>query len=260
MDQAWSLGVRAADTALSYGSHEAVNRLAAWSRSNGNAFAVTAKLGRPVVNGEICPDYSASGLRSEFEVYLRAGLKIDTVLLKDPPPEVLTSGKWEHVLNDAIGEMPGLNFGFSTHNLAACCTIPPPNCRAIAQIPINAVNWQEAAAALGALDQVGFDVWAMQPLAAGFLTASQSPEKKLHPDDWRTVYPEAVLRRKRHVAQTVADRLSQAAPHLPIAASALLFLLGEPRLQKIIIGPRLPHHLEACAMALNAYAQQVECA
>lgn len=251
MDAAWALGLRVTETALSYGSGTALRRLAEWQASRGHGFEVVAKLGRPVVDGRILPDYTPDALLREFDTYLAHDFEVTTVLVKDPPAEDIRSGRWEHNLDRIKAIWPGLRIGFASHNLAACGEVPEPSCNAIVEIEANAVNWIVAEATLDHLTSGSFEVWVMQPLAGGFLTADSDIHARLHPADWRNVYPESILERKRIFAARASNLLQAAMPCVPIAAAAHAFLLSQPTVRRVVIGPRLVGHLGDVARAVD---------
>ncbi|MGR3626505.1 MAG: aldo/keto reductase [Limimaricola sp.] len=258
LDAAWALGIRVAETALSYGSGTALRRLAAWQAARGRGFSVVAKLGRPVAGGRIRPDCTPEGLLRELDTYLAYGLEVTGVLVKDPPPEDIPSGNWEHSLSRIAARHPGLALGFASHNLAACGVVPARESPAIAEIEANAANWLLAEASVTHLKRSGFETWAMQPLAGGLLTAAPGLHARLHPADWRNVYPEETLERKRDFAALAADRLRAAAPNVSVAASAHAFLLSQPSVGRVVIGPRLVRHLNDIARALALSHEHLE--
>lgn len=251
MDAAWHLGLRTVDTALSYGSGTALRRIAEWQASRSHCFAVVAKVGRPVIDGEIRPDYTPDALLRELDVYLEHGLNVATVLIKDPPSDDITSGRWEAHLSRIMAEYPRVRTGFASHNLVASREAPMPSCKAVVEIEANAANWILSELALRHLASLGVETWAMQPLAGGFLTAQQSMQDRLHPADWRNVYPKDVLDRKHTFAARAARAFGQVMPGVSIAVAAHAFLLSQPLVQRVVIGPRHLDHFDDITHALQ---------
>jgi aryl-alcohol dehydrogenase-like predicted oxidoreductase len=243
MDAAWELGIRSVDTAVSYGSGCAVERVAAWQRMHGLSFKTTAKLGRPLIDGVIRPDYTIDSLRRELDRIIDAGLTVDTVLIKDPPSGAIISGRWEEWLDPIIAESPELTGGFSSHLLAECRAAAEPQRASVAQIEANVMNWPIAEGCVQHLAGKKFEVWAMQPLAAGILTASTPLARELHPEDWRRMYPLDLLEARQTRSAKIAKQLRNAAPNFSVATSALVFLIADPRIGRVVIGPRLPQHM-----------------
>ena len=251
LDEIWRMGIRLADTAPSYGSRCAIRRLAAWQALTGHTLKIVAKLGRPLVDGQIVPNYDASALLRELEEYDVMGLRVETVLIKDPPSADLRSGRWEEYLTPLLQERPSLSYGFSSHDHGACAHLPKPSSSIIAQIEANAVNWQLAGPIAQHLNDLGTEVWAMQPLDAGFLTAETRLVDTIHPEDWRRTLPDDLLDARQARSHVVAKTLSRAAPGLSVAAAAFVFLLSQPSIGRIVIGPRKVWHLDAVQEAIT---------
>ncbi|MFE2533491.1 aldo/keto reductase [Streptomyces sp. NPDC059371] len=260
MDRAWEAGLRIIDTAPGYGAGEGLRRVGQWQRTRGRWWRNVAKPGRPLTGRGPVSDLSLPGLVAEIEYGAAFAGRPGYILVKDPDIRSFSDGSLAETLRSLENRFPAATVGVASHfpetlaEFAERCH--PPGAR-IAQIELNAVNHRVACPAAGRLDARGWEVWAMQPLAYGFLA---------HPDfvpipgtDWRSHLPaetQAVMRAAaRGFARAVHSVREPGSPPTARttapAAWAIAFCLSVPSVKRIVIGPKNAAQLEAALHAVD---------
>ncbi|WP_158715518.1 aldo/keto reductase [Streptomyces sp. NRRL S-481] len=205
-------------------------------------------------------DLSLSGLMAEIEC--GAGLTGEPayILVKDPEARSYTDGSLAAALDSLDRRFPSLTIGVASHLPEALADFAASGLAGrtrVAQIELNAVNHRVAVPAAERLAACGWEVWAMQPLAYGFLAR---PDLSLSPGaDWRARIPagtQATMRAAARSFSRAVRTLRGAGPAVDLgpaelAAWAIAFCLSVPAVARTVIGPKNPAQLDAAISALH---------
>ena len=249
MDAAWEAGITAFDTADAYGGGRSESFIGSWMRSRGVRPALTTKTFNPMSEGAdrgLAPDR----IRRQFETSLeRLGVdRVDVYLAHamDPDtPVVETAAAFAELQHaEAIRGWGGSNVD------AAWIEAVQP---AVVQ---NSYSLLERAGDPEVLDlcareRIAFTPFS--PLAGGWLTGKYRRGEEPPPGSRMTLRPGPY----RHLQEDrVFDALeafeerARARGTTP-AALAIAWLLADPRVTAVVIGPRRPDHLQPAVEALS---------
>ncbi|MEU6492235.1 aldo/keto reductase [Streptomyces sp. NPDC046984] len=260
MDHAWEAGIRIVDTAPAYGAGEGLRRVGRWQQTRGRRWRIAAKPGRPHAQHGPVSDLSLRGLMDEIECGTELTDEPAYVLVKDPDARSYADGSLAAALDSLEKRFPNLTIGVASHLPAALADFAASRLvgrTRVAQIELNAVNHRVAIPAAERLAACGWEVWAMQPLAYGFLA---------HPDlspspgaDWRARIPartQATMRAAARSFSRAVLTLRDAEPVVDLgstdlAAWAIAFCLSVPAVARTVIGPKNPAQLDAAIAALH---------
>ncbi|WP_225860970.1 aldo/keto reductase [Streptomyces triticiradicis] len=205
-------------------------------------------------------DLSLPGLVAEVEHGAELTGHPTCILVKDPCSRSYTDGSLAEALCSLENRFPGTTIGVASHLPEALAEFAEnyrqPGTR-IAQIELNAVNHRVACPAAARLAAGGWEVWAMQPLAYGFLAR---PDFAPTPGtDWRAGLPAEAQRAMRAAARSFVRGVASAREpgHLleegaiPPAAWAIAFCLSVPSVTRTVIGPKNAAQLEDALLALD---------
>lgn len=250
-DRAWQLGIRLVDTAPGYGGGEGLRRLADWHRRRPHRFSIAAKPGRYRTDAGMVSDIRLKTLLAEVTAGETQVGSPAYVLVKDPPASTYHDGSLMRVLRALAMRLPAATVGVASHLPTDLAGLPPPGGRWIAQIELNALNRTVSVPAADALAAAGWEVWAMQPLAYGYLARAHL---QVHPRrDWRALIPPQVCSGLRLGAAAFAARLSLT-DTASRAAAAIAFCLSVRSVSRVVVGPKHPGQLDAVVRALEMVA------
>ncbi|MDH6113589.1 aryl-alcohol dehydrogenase-like predicted oxidoreductase [Kitasatospora sp. MAP12-15] len=251
LDRAWELGMRTVDTAPGYGGGDGLRRLAAWQRSRGRTWNIAAKPGRPRINGVPTNRIGPTELLAEVAVGARLVGEPRFVLVKDPSPQSYQDGSLVEALDLLEETLPGVTVGVAGHLHASLLRLPPPPRRRVAQIELNGVNRHVSVPAGEALAGIGWEVWAMQPLAYGFLARPDDDPGTRSQEDWRSLLPSATRTGLRAAADAFIRSAGAGEGQADRAATAIAFCLSIPAVSRVLVGPKTPQQLDAVMAALD---------
>ena len=200
--------------------------------------SVVGKFVRLIFDGSARPDDRSGALRRDPSVYLGLGLDVDTVLVKDPLKAEIRFPRWGARPDAICAEHSAPATGFAGHRLAALAVLPRPSSPAIAEIGANVSTCVTAGPRNRAFGAQGLGMWAMQLLADGFLNADPAMPDRLHPADRRNAHSEDSAEWKRESAARARAAPRAAAADFGDAASAHVFLLPDPLIDRVAIGRR----------------------
>jgi aryl-alcohol dehydrogenase-like predicted oxidoreductase len=248
-DRAWAMGMRVADTAPAYGGGAGLRRLAAWQRSRRVRWRVSAKPGRPWTAGGPASTLDQDDLLAEVQATADLVGPPAYVLIKDPDPASYHDGRLDRALDRLERRLPGVTVGVAGHLPEAVLALRRPERPRVAQIELNAVNRFVSVPAAVRLAAAGWEVWAMQPLAYGFLARpDRGPE---HDQDWRGRIPAHVRTALGAAARAFAGAAGAGPGPDERAAAAIAFCLSVPAVSRVVVGPRHPRQLDAVPAALK---------
>jgi aryl-alcohol dehydrogenase-like predicted oxidoreductase len=253
MDTAWELGLRHFDTADAYGGGRSETMIGRWCAARGVRPAITTKTFNPMDAGAdhgLAPERVERQLAASLE---RLGTDhVELYLAHEYDPDVPladTIGVFEAArAKGSIGAYGVSNFDAA--QLAEAVTAGAPTCVQ------NAFSLLERGDEHGVLDLCAeHDVAyaAFGPLAGGWLTGKYRRGQSFPEGSRMTQRPEPYAHFLRDGVFDALETLERMAREHGISMSgmALAWLLGEPRLTSVIVGPTRPAHLEPVREALE---------
>ncbi|HEX9063859.1 MAG TPA: aldo/keto reductase [Streptosporangiaceae bacterium] len=251
MDAAWETGIRHFDTADAYGGGHSETVIGQWIAARGVRPALTTKTFNPMTAGGdhgLAPERIARQLRASLD---RLGTgSVELYLAHDFDPGVPlaeTFGAFEAALADGTVLGYGVS-NFSRDQLRAALAAGRPSaiqnsCSLLAR---------EDESLLGLCADHGVAYQAFGPLAGGWLTGKYRRGEDFPPGSRMTQRPEPYQRFRSAATFDALDRLGTVAAQrgLSMAGLALAWLLADPRVTQVVIGPGRPEHLIPVAEAL----------
>ena len=253
MDAAWELGVRHFDTADAYGGGRSETMIGNWIRSRGELPLLTTKTYNPMYEGAdhgLAPDRIDRQLHSSLE---RLGVeRVDLYLTHEFDPDVapgLVVETLERLRGEGLIAATGLS-NYDERQLRA--TLDAGHVDALQNSFSLLVRGDESEVLpLCAREQVSYTVYS--PLAGGWLTGKYRRGEPFPGGSRMTQRPEGYA---AFVDDSIFDALealeaNATARGISMAGLALSWLLAEPRLAGIAVGPMRPEHLEPVREALE---------
>jgi aryl-alcohol dehydrogenase-like predicted oxidoreductase len=253
LDAALDAGITLLDTANTYGGGRSEEWLGRWLASRGvrDEVVLTTKVGNAVGPGPDERGLSATHIRGQVEASLRRLRtdRIDLYLTHAPDPRTPieeTLAAFEDLRN--AGKIR--YFGLSN---AGATEIEQAGARLTTLQIGHSILEPADPATLDACRRHGVGVTAYSPLAGGWLARDYRPGQPYPAGSRMTLRPEPYRDIERHAAAGVIDTLrAKASEHgASLPAFALAWVLAEPAVQAVIIGPRRPGHLEPALAALD---------
>jgi aryl-alcohol dehydrogenase-like predicted oxidoreductase len=252
MDAAWELGLRHFDTADAYGGGRSETMIGRWMRSRGVRPAITTKTYNPMTAGadrglapeRIARQHASSLERLEVE-------RIDLYLAHEFDPVVpleATFDAFDALVADGTVGAYGVS-NFDAAQLARACDLGPV--RAI-QNSCSLLDRTDEAAVLPLCEERSVGYLAFGPLAGGWLACRYRRGEPFPAGSRMTQRPEPY---ERYVDDRIFDaldvlRTAAGARGISMAGLALAWLLADPRIVQVVIGPSRPEHLAPVREAL----------
>ncbi len=242
MDAAWGSGVRRFDTASSYGGGNSERTIGAWVRERRpEGLVLASKVFHPVREGDDWGLAPARIRRVVGESLERLSVeRIDAYLIHEPDPST--------PLADALSalealERDGLIGAIGISNVDAAYLA-----EAIELAPVAVVQNEYSLLARDAEREVlplcaehGIEFQAFSPLAGGWLTGKYTREGLFPAGSRMTLRPGPYA---EFVREDVFHSLEQLAQRGDPATLALAWILANPLVGAVVVGPRRPAQLE----------------
>lgn len=252
MDAAWELGIDHFDTADAYGGGRSERIVGAWIASRGVRPMVTTKTFNPMDAGAdfgLAPDRIARQFESSLE-----RLGVDSVELYlahefDPDvPLVDTLGAFEELRAAGRVRAYGVS-NFDAAQLSAALAAGEP--QAI-QNEHSLLARRDEDAVLPLCGRASVSYLVFSPLAGGWLTGKYRRGQPFPAGSRMTQRPEPYA---PLVTDSTFDRLEglervARGREMSMAALALGWLLSDPRVTQVVVGPGRPEHLAPVRQAL----------
>ena len=251
MDAAWELGINVFDTADAYGGGRSETWIGRWRKRTGNDVVLSTKVFHSVEGDPSDRGLSRERILRQIDGSLtRLGVDhVDMYLIHEPDPET----PLEETL-DALDEVAraGKVRAIGASNVD----------RGWLERASSRVQWVQNSYSL--LDRESEDVLALctkqglgftpfSPLAGGWLTGKYRRGEPAPPDSRMTTRPEPYLHLDNEAVYSGLDRLAAAASErdVDIATLAFAWLLADPRITAVVVGPRRPEQLAPARAALD---------
>ena len=252
MDAAWDLGIEHFDTADAYGGGRSEATIGSWIRARGRRPLLTTKTYNPMQAGGdhgLAPERLERQLRSSLA---RLGVDhVDLYLTHEFDPEVAPERvveELERFRSRGLIRATGVS-NYDAAQLRA--TLAGGGVDAIQNSYSLLVRADEAEVLpLCARAQVSYTVYS--PLAGGWLTGKYRRGSAYPPGSRMTQRPEGYAAFLSDRVFDAVERLEElaAARGISTAALALSWLLANPDVTAIVVGPMHPGHLEPVREAL----------
>jgi aryl-alcohol dehydrogenase-like predicted oxidoreductase len=249
MDAAWSMGIRSFDTADAYGGGRSETWIGRWRAQTGNEPVLTTKVFHSVEGDPEDRGLSRGRILRQIDGSLaRLGVeRVDLYLIHEPDPltpveetlgaldEVVRAGKAREIgasnvdvewLEQAAGRITWVQNSYSLLD-------------------------RESEGVLEYCARHGIAFSPFGPLAGGWLTGKYRRGEPPPPGSRMTMRPEPYRRFEDERVYDGLERLADAAAARGVDMPTLAFawLLSDPRIAAVVVGPRRPEHLEPARAA-----------
>jgi aryl-alcohol dehydrogenase-like predicted oxidoreductase len=250
MDAAWEAGITTFDTADAYGGGRSETFIGEWLRSRRpDGIVLSTKTFNPMTQGAdhgLAPARVRRQVESSLE---RLGVgRVDLFLTHDWDPDVPiveTAG----ALDELVAEGKIGAYGLSNVDAAQLEEAVAAGSFAWVQNSYSLLDRGVEEGVLPLCEELGLGFTPFSPLAGGWLTGKYRRGAAVPEGSRMTMRPEPY----QHLEDdAVYDRLERLEEMGDPATLALGWLLGDPRVTAVIVGPRRPAHLEPALVALEA--------
>ena len=256
MDAAWARGVRRFDTASSYGGGRSEEMIGAWIRARRpERLSLTSKAFHPVYDGDDEGLAPARVRRVVRDSLARLGVeRIDLYLVHEPDPStplartLATLG--ELVDEGAIGAI-GVSNVDGRHLEQALALAPI----AVVQNEYSLLVRDSERDVLPLCAEHGIEFQVFSPLAGGWLTGKYERGAQFPAGSRMTLRPDPYA---GFVREEVFDSLEQLEQRGDPATLSLAWLLANPLVGAVVVGPRSAAHLESVWAALELGVDRAE--
>ena len=241
MDAAWEAGITTFDTADAYGGGRSESFIGAWVRSRRpDGIVLSTKTFNPMSEGAdhgLAPARVRRQLESSLQ---RLGVeRVDLFLTHDwdaDVPIAETAG----VLDELVGEGKIGGYGLSNVDGARLAEALGVGSFAWVQNSYSLLDREAEGEVLPLCADHGLGFEPFSPLAGGWLTGKYRRDAEIPAGSRMTMRPEPY----EHLRDdAVYDRLERLEAMGDPATLALSWLLSDPRVTAIVVGPRRPAHL-----------------
>jgi aryl-alcohol dehydrogenase-like predicted oxidoreductase len=246
MDAAWSLGIQAFDTADAYGGGRSETWIGRWMSSTGNRPRLTTKVFHSVEGDPADEGLAPERVRRQLEGSLeRLGVdRVDAYMVHEPDPETPVAATMEAFAElldrGAIGEIGASNVDVPWLEAA------------LAAAPVGVVQNSYSLLDRSSEDVLDFCAGrrirfeAFGPLAGGWLTGKYRRDAPAPEGSRMTMRPEPYRDFESAEVYDALERFEAAASQRGVDPPTLAFgwLLSDPRVGSVVVGPRRAEHLE----------------
>jgi len=250
MDAAWERGIRRFDTASSYAGGESERIIGRWLASRKpEGLALTSKLFHPVDPGDDAGLAPARVRRVARESLARLGVeRLDLLLAHEPDPATPladTLGAFEELVVEGLVAAYGVSNvdGAYLEEAVALGNV------SVVQNEYSLLARDVERDVLPLCARRGLRFQAFSPLAGGWLTGKYRRGESFPPGSRMTLRPDERLVRN-DAFETVEALAERGDP----ATLALAWVFANPRVDAVVVGPRMPAHLDPVFAALETPA------
>jgi aryl-alcohol dehydrogenase-like predicted oxidoreductase len=260
MDAAWELGITSFDTADAYGGGRSETMIGSWIRSRGHRPQITTKTYNPMDTGEDRGLSRARVLRQIQSSLGRLGVEqVEVYLAHDFDPETPieeTIATFEGLVEVGLTKAYGVS-NFDADQLRSVLSIGRP---AVLQNSYSLLDRADERKVLPLCAELGVGYTPFSPLAGGWLTGKYRRGEPPPPGSRMTLRPEPYEHLRAERTFDALERFAGAAARrdTDTAALAIAWLLAQPQVTAVIVGPRRPEHLEPAVRALDLHLTQAE--
>jgi aryl-alcohol dehydrogenase-like predicted oxidoreductase len=255
MDAAWEAGIPWFDTADAYGGGRSESFVGAWMGGTRNTPRLTTKTFNPMDAGADSGLSRDRILRQVESSLARLGVdRVDLYLAHEFDPDTPleeTMGTFEQLVERGWIGAYGVS-NFSAEQLKAALRAGRPS---VVQNSYSLLERGDEDGVLPLCVEHGVDYQAFSPLAGGWLTGKyrkgepypQGSRMTLRPEPYRDLQDERIF-----------DGLERLRERGDPATLALAWVVSNPAVSAIVVGPRRPQHLEPALAALELELSESE--
>jgi aryl-alcohol dehydrogenase-like predicted oxidoreductase len=253
MNAAWELGITSFDTADAYGGGRSETMIGNWIRSRGHRPELTTKTYNPMDAGEDRGLSPARMTRQLTSSLTRLGVEhVDLYLAHEFDPETPieeTTATFEGLVEVGMTRSYGVS-NFDGEQLRSVVSIGHP---AAVQNSYSLLERSDEREVLPLCAELGVAYTPFSPLAGGWLTGKYRRGEAPPPGSRMTLRPEPYEHLRSAETFDALDRFATAAAERETDAAtlAIAWLLAQPHVTAIVVGPRRPEHLEPAVRALD---------
>jgi aryl-alcohol dehydrogenase-like predicted oxidoreductase len=260
MDVAWELGLTTFDTADAYGGGRSETAIGNWIRSRGHRPELTTKTFNPMDAGE---DHGLSQARvtRQIESSLeRLGVdRVDSYLAHEFDPETPldeTLETFERLVETGRVRAYGVS-NFDAEQLRAALSIGNPG---VVQNSYSLLERGDEREVLPLCESFGVAFTPFSPLAGGWLTGKYKRGEEPPPGSRMKLRPGPYEHLRNDRTFDALDRLAELAARRGVDSPtlAIAWLLAQPHVTAVIVGPRTPEQLEPAVRALDLQLSTAE--
>jgi 1-deoxyxylulose-5-phosphate synthase len=260
MDAAWERGITAFDTADAYGGGRSETAIGRWLASSGRRPVITTKTYNPMARGA---DHGLS--RGRIERQIEASLErlgVDRVELylahefDAETPLAETVGTFESLVERGLIRAWGVS-NFDARRLESTLAIGRPACVQNSYSLLERVDERDVLP-LCAAHGIAYE--AFSPLAGGWLTGKYRRGEPAPAGSRMTLRPGPYEHLRSDAVFDGLDRFERAARErgATSAALAIAWVLAQPGVTAVVVGPRRPGHLDAAIEAIESTSSTQE--
>ena len=250
MDAAWEAGITTFDTADAYGGGRSESFIGEWLRSRRpEGIVLSTKTFNPMDEGAdhgLAPARVRRQLESSLE---RLGVERVDLYLTHAWDEDVPIAETAGVLDELVAEGKIGAYGLSNVDAAQLREAVAAGAFGWVQNSYSLLDRGVEEDVLPLCEELGLGFTPFSPLAGGWLTGKYRRDAVVPEGSRMTMRPEPYVHLRD---DTVYDRLERLEELGDPATLALAWLLGDPRLTAVIVGPRRPAHLAPALAALDA--------
>jgi aryl-alcohol dehydrogenase-like predicted oxidoreductase len=260
MDAAWELGIDTFDTADAYGGGRSETIVGNWIRSRGRRPQITTKTYNPM---DVGADRGLSHARITRQIESSLGrLGVDQVELylahefdSDAPIEE-TVATFEGLVEAGLTKAYGVS-NFDADQLRSVLSIGRPTAL---QNSYSLLERDDEREVLQLCAEFEVAYTPFSPLAGGWLTGKYRRGEPPPPGSRMTLRPEPYEHLRTDRTFDALERFAEEAARRGSdrATLAIAWLLAQPQVTAVVVGPRRPEHLEPAARALDLQLTQVD--
>jgi aryl-alcohol dehydrogenase-like predicted oxidoreductase len=260
MDAAWQLGITTFDTADAYGGGASETAIGTWMRDRGHRPELTTKTYNPMRAGADS-GLARTRLTRQLESSLdRLGVEaVDVYLAHEFDPETPleeTVATFAGLVEAGLVGAWGVS-NFDADQLRATISISPP---AVLQNSYSLLERGDEQEVLGLCAEHGIAYTPFSPLAGGWLTGKYERGRPPPAGSRMEVRPGPYEHLRTEHTFDALDRFADAAArrNTDAATLAIAWLLAQPQVTAVVVGPRRPEHLEPAIRALELHLSREE--
>ena len=254
MDAAWGLGMTSFDTADAYGGGRSETWIGRWIASRGQRPSITTKVFHSVVGDPADRGLSADRIRRQIEGSLeRLGVdRVDTYMVHQPDPDTpiaeSVSALAGLVEAGTVGEIGASNVDRGW--LEEAVEVAPIS---VVQNSYSLVDREAESEVLPFCEAQGIAFTAFGPLAGGWLTGKYRRGEPAPRGSRMTLRPEPYAHLEDNGIYDGLERFEEVARGrgVDMARLAFAWLLSDPRVAGVVVGPRRPEHLQPAVTAVE---------
>jgi 1-deoxyxylulose-5-phosphate synthase len=253
MDAAWERGITTFDTADAYGGGASETAIGNWMRARGRRPEVVTKTYNPMDTGAdkgLARARVARQLESSLD---RLGVdRVDVYLAHEFDPETPLEQvveTFEELVHTGLARAWGVS-NFDAGELRATLAIGTP---AVVQNSYSLLERGDDEELLALCADQGVSYTPFGPLAGGWLTGKYKPREAPPSGSRMDLRPEPYESYRSAETYEMLERFAELASRrrLDTATLAMAWVLAQPQVTAIVVGPRRPEQLEPALRALE---------